>query len=94
MFQVTPDQERTMLIGDMLSDGLLIVEFPPSPPSTPASKTHPSVLMTPEIEGARNPLDTPSAAEERRKVFGRNASYGTMCAPSSQDLYLYVPCTL
>lgn len=72
MFQVTPDQEKTMLIGDMLSDGLLIVEFPPSPPSTPASKTHPSVLLTTEIEGS----SAHSVVEQKRKAFGRNASYG------------------
>ena len=78
MFQVTPDQEKTMLIGDMLSDGLLIVEFPPSPGSTPAVEIDPSSLLTPtsaEVP-AEGPLPTFILASEKRKTYGRNPSYG------------------
>ena len=73
MFQVTPDQEKTMLIGDMLSDGLLIVELPPSPASTPSVESHPSILLSPG-DNPETSLDT--AASEKRKMFGRNSSYG------------------
>ena len=61
-----------MLIGDMLSDGLLVVELSPSPPCTPASGV-PAVLLSPEKEPVAREL---SNAEEKRKMFGRNASYG------------------
>ncbi len=78
MFQVTPDQERTMQIGDMLSDGLLIVEFPPSPASTPAVEIVAS-LDTPVSAGMPGELPTFMLAAGKRNTFGRNASYGEDC---------------
>lgn len=90
MFQVTPDQEKTMLIGDMLSDGLLIVELLPSPSCTPAAESHPSILLFPEATGGArgtgnlmdspSPMDSPSTAARKRKMFGRNTSYGRSTA--------------
>ena len=74
VFQVTPDQERTMLIGDMLSDGLLVVEFPPSPAATPSAEMD-TTLLTP-ASAPPGELPSFSLAVDRRKNFGRNASYG------------------
>ena len=78
MFQVTPDQERTMMIGDMLSDGLLIVEFPSSPAVTPSVEmdTAPILSDPPHSASGIGELPRFKLAEERRKNFGRNASYG------------------
>ena len=67
-----------MLIGDMLSDGLLIVEFPPSPASTPAMEIDASSLLTPtstEVP-SEGPLPTFVLAADKRKTYGRNPSYG------------------
>lgn len=83
MFQVIPDQERTIVIGDMLSDGLLIVELPPSPPPTPisgVSAPSPSILLSLETQGGEHPLTT---ASEKRRLFGRNASYGMCKSPGN-----------
>jgi len=38
MFQVPPDQEDDIFIGDMLSDGIVVVELDPSPSATPETK--------------------------------------------------------
>lgn len=77
MFQVTPDQEKTILIGDMLSDGLLIVELLPSPSSTPAAEVYPSIDLPGEACGTGNTSDSPTGAAQRsRSTFGRNISYG------------------
>jgi len=77
MFQVTSDQEDTILIGDMLSDGLLVVELPPSPASTPCVETRPAIRMSShESQPPESPLSLMATAVEKRKVFGRNASYG------------------
>lgn len=75
MFQVTPDQEHSMLIGDMLSDGLLIVELLPSPASTPIGQ--PADLLSPDSNGTDESPLLSDAAVAKRKLFGRNASYGT-----------------
>lgn len=75
MFQVTPDQEKTMLIGDMLSDGLLIVELLPSPVSTPCAESHPCIHLSPG-DSPESSLDLDTASSEKRKLFGRNSSYG------------------
>jgi hypothetical protein len=84
MFQVTPDQEKTILIGDMLSDGLLIVELPASPTSTPADP-HPSILLCPEsgegcVQAESSAADSQSQADLKRNAFGinRNVSYGNL----------------
>ena len=45
MFQVLPDQEDGIFIGDMLSDGIVVVELDPSPTATPESK--PKILLSP-----------------------------------------------
>ena len=77
MFQVTPDQEKTILIGDMLSDGLLVVELPPSPASTPALEAHPSILLSGAC-GTGPPADTPTSVIHKRGIYAvaRNMSYG------------------
>ena len=83
MFKVIPDQERTIVIGDMLSDGLLIVELPPSPPPTPisgVSAPSPSILLSLETQGGEHPLTT---ASEKRRLFGWNASYGMCKSPGN-----------
>ncbi len=90
MFQVTPDQENNLFIGDMLSDGLLIVELPPTTVATPIQ---PPLLISsmPEEAEAGSDLDSPAFgsganASSRRKSFGRNASYG-MC----DVVYMLIP---
>jgi len=45
MFQVLPDQEDGIFIGDMLSDGIVVVEMDPSPTATPEAK--PKILLSP-----------------------------------------------
>ena len=45
MFQVLPDQEDGIFIGDMLSDGIVVVELDPSPTATPETK--PKILLSP-----------------------------------------------
>ena len=39
MFQVLPDEEENIYIGDMLSDDIIVVELDSSPVSTPECKT-------------------------------------------------------
>ena len=77
MFQVTPDQENNLFIGDMLSDGLLIVELPLPAVVTPIQ---PALLISSMAEEGSD-LDSPAfgsaaSASSRRKSYGRNASYG------------------
>ena len=79
MFQVTPDQEHNLVIGDMLSDGLLVVELPPSSAvSTPMSQA--GLLMATSVpeedEGSSDSPGFSDGAAARRKSYGRNASYG------------------
>ena len=80
MFQVTPDQEHNLFIGDMLSDGLLIVELlPSSAVSTPVRQA--GILMaTSVIEEEEGSLDAPgssdSAGARRHQSYGRNTSNG------------------
>jgi len=80
MFQVTPDQESNLFIGDMLSDGLLIVELPPPCVTTPMSQTSSSGIMTPDIirDGGDevSPEGRFGSTSGKRKSFGRNPSYG------------------
>ena len=45
MFQVLPDQEENIYIGDMLSDDIIVVELDSSPVSTPECKT--KILLSP-----------------------------------------------
>ena len=45
MFQVLPDQEENIYIGDMLSDDIIVVELDSSPVSTPECK--PKILLSP-----------------------------------------------
>lgn len=45
MFQVLPDQEDGIFVGDMLSDGIVVVELDPSPTATPETK--PKTLLPP-----------------------------------------------
>ena len=82
MFQVTPDQEINLVIGDMLSDGLLIVELPPPSVTTPMSQA--CMIMTPDLPGEGGDEASPETemvgrfdvAATKRKSFGRNPSYG------------------
>ncbi len=87
LFQVIPDQEGSILIGEMLSDGLLVVEMPSSPPSTPLISTHPAILLSPDTEEgviSGNPLK-----EKRKQQFGRNASYGRSLPGKGEGLILF-----
>ena len=43
MFQVHPEQEDDIFIGDMQSDGIVVVEVDPSPTATPETK--PKILL-------------------------------------------------
>jgi len=45
MFQVLTDQEDDIFIGDMRSDGIVVVEVDPSPTATPETK--PKILLSP-----------------------------------------------
>ncbi len=67
-----------MMIGDMLSDGLLIVEFPASPATTPSVEMDTPILLNPPNSAGPTVGALPrfKMAEERRKAYGRNASYG------------------
>ena len=51
MFQVLPDQEENIYIGDMLSDDIIVVEMDSSPVSTPESK--PKILLSP-VDGGED----------------------------------------
>ena len=52
MFQVLPDQEDSISMGDILSDGLLVVELDPSGrlQAIPETPTNPQILFSPEEE--------------------------------------------
>ena len=52
MFQVLPDQEEAMFIGDMFSDGLFVVELP-SQSLMGTTDPNPTILLSPEMEEAR-----------------------------------------
>ena len=80
MFQVIPDQEESISIRDMLCDGLLIVELPPSPDPTPTPMPRPSILLSPDetTKDEDHSLFSIGSATERRKHFGRNPSYGML----------------
>ena len=51
MFQVLPDQEENIYIGDMLADDIIVVELESSPVSTPESK--PKILLSP-VDGGED----------------------------------------
>ncbi|XP_064397829.1 diacylglycerol kinase zeta-like isoform X2 [Halichondria panicea] len=70
MFQVLPDQEEAMYIGDMFSDGLFVVELSSQSPMT-STDPNPTILLSPDMEQAR----CLESAEDKRKAFGRNPSY-------------------
>ncbi len=52
MFQVLPDQEEAMYIGDMFSDGLFVVELSSQSPMT-STDPNPTILLSPDMEQAR-----------------------------------------
>lgn len=85
MFQVLPDQEDSISMGDILSDGLLVVELDPSGrlQAIPETPTNPQILFSPEEE-AKPAFMRLESATERRQVFGRNSSYEIACDNSPQ----------
>ncbi len=54
MFQVLPDQEEGVFIGDMFSDGLFVVELPcQSSSEVTSDPVAPTILLSPEIPDLR-----------------------------------------
>ena len=78
MFQVLPEQEDMMYIGDMLGDGLFVVELDSPSPATPEAIP-------------RNTLSLQT--DDSLYVFGTYLSIDTLLSPPTtlwtSQLYLY-----
>jgi diacylglycerol kinase (ATP) len=84
MFQVMPDQEHSMTIGNMPSDGIIVVETDSVP-----SQTHAPKMFSPEEDILEHPLTSlsdltllPDPISDGRPL-GRSQSYKRATSPSS-----------
>jgi diacylglycerol kinase (ATP) len=77
MFQLTPDQEHSITIGNMPSDGIIVMEMDSVPSRSHAAK------FSPEEDMAEHPLTSlpeEGAGSEPRQI-GRNHSYRRATSP-------------
>jgi diacylglycerol kinase (ATP) len=77
MFQVTPDQEHSIVIGNMPSDGIIVMEMD--------SVVHlRAKLFSPEEDLPEHPLSSLPEEELQPRQIGRNHSYRRATSPSCE----------